>query len=108
RNGSSIAIRTDLGSFMNIGQSPEDEIVSTELEPATNPAPPIRKRRHWVIAVVAFVLVAAVYVGGVLPRVKARAALKTETAQMAIPTVAVVRPQPSAPAQELVLPANVQ
>jgi RND family efflux transporter MFP subunit len=93
---------------MNIGQSPEDEIVSTELEPATNPAPGIRKRRHWVIAVVAFVLVAAVYVGGVLPRVKARAALKTETAQMAIPTVAVVQPQPTAPAQELVLPANVQ
>jgi RND family efflux transporter MFP subunit len=93
---------------MNIGQSPEDEIVSTELELATNPAPPIRKRRHWVIAVVAFVLVAAVYVGGVLPRVKARAALKTETAQMAIPTVAVVQPQPTAPAQELVLPANVQ
>ena len=93
---------------MNIGQSPEDEIVSTEVEPAVTAAPLIQKRRHWVVAVVAFVIVAAVYVGGVLPRVKARAALKTETAEMAIPTVAVVQPQATAPTQELVLPANVQ
>ncbi len=92
---------------MNIGRS-EDEIVSTEVEPTVTAPPPAHGRRHWVVAVVAFVLVAAVYVGGVLPRVKARAALKTETAEMAIPTVAVVQPQATAPAQELVLPANVQ
>jgi RND family efflux transporter MFP subunit len=93
---------------MNIEQSPEDEIISAEPKPNRHPAPQSRKQRHWVVAVVAFLLVAAVYVGGVLPRVKARAALKTETAEMAIPTVAVVQPQPTAPAQELVLPANVQ
>ena len=93
---------------MNIEQSPEDEIVSVEPTPNTPPASQSRKQRHWVVAVVAFVLVAAVYVGGVLPRVKARAALKTETAEMAIPTVAVVQPQATAPTQELVLPANVQ
>ena len=83
-------------------------MVSAEVEPTVTAAPPIQKRRHWVVAVVAFLVVAAVYVGGVLPRVKARAALKTETAQMAIPTVAVVQPQATAPTQELVLPANVQ
>ena len=93
---------------MNIEQSPEDEIVSVEPTPNTPPASQSRKQRHWVVAVVAFVVVAAVYVGGVLPRVKARAALKTETAEMAIPTVAVVQPQATAPTQELVLPANVQ
>ena len=93
---------------MNIEQSPEDEIVSVEPTPNTPPASQSRKQRHWVVAVVAFLVVAAVYVGGVLPRVKARAALKTETAEMAIPTVAVVQPQATAPTQELVLPANVQ
>jgi multidrug efflux pump subunit AcrA (membrane-fusion protein) len=93
---------------MNIEQSPEDEIITTEPKTNTHPAPQSRKQRHWVAAVVAFLVVAAVYVGGVLPRVKARTALKTETAEMAIPTVAVVQPQPAAPAQELVLPANVQ
>ncbi len=93
---------------MNIEQSPEDEIVSVEPTPNTPPASQSRKQRHWVVVVVAFLVVAAVYVGGVLPRVKARAALKTETAEMAIPTVAVVQPQATAPTQELVLPANVQ
>ena len=93
---------------MNIEQSPEDEIVSVEPTPNAPPASRSRKQRHWVVAVVAFLVVAAVYVGGVLPRVKARAALKTETAEMAIPTVSVVQPQATAPTQELVLPANVQ
>jgi RND family efflux transporter MFP subunit len=39
---------------------------------------------------------------------RARAALRTETNQMAVPAVAVVKPKPSAPGQELILPANVQ
>ncbi|MBS1852012.1 MAG: efflux RND transporter periplasmic adaptor subunit [Acidobacteria bacterium] len=38
----------------------------------------------------------------------ARAKLKSETEELAQPTVAVVRPKNSAPAHELVLPANVQ
>jgi RND family efflux transporter MFP subunit len=43
-----------------------------------------------------------------LPRMRARAALRTETNQMAVPAVSVVKPKPSAPGQELILPANVQ
>ncbi len=93
---------------MNIGQSPEEEIVSSDPESSEKPVHRKGKQRHALVGVLAFLLVAAVYVGGVLPRVKAREALKTETTQMAIPTVAVVQPQPTAPAQELVLPANVQ
>ncbi len=45
---------------------------------------------------------------GILPRIQARTALRQETARMAVPTVAVVQPKRSAPAQEIVLPANVQ
>jgi len=64
--------------------------------------------RTWLYALIAVVLLAALIVGGILPRVRARAALRTETNQMAIPAVTVVKPKASAPGQELVLPANVQ
>jgi RND family efflux transporter MFP subunit len=64
--------------------------------------------RRWWIAVLAFVIVVAIVVSGILPRIHARAALDKETAEMAIPTVSVVRPKRGAPAQEVVLPANVQ
>lgn len=72
---------------------------------------PARERaasRTWLYALIAVALLAALIVGGILPRVRARAALRTETNQMAIPAVVVVKPKASAPGQELVLPANVQ
>jgi RND family efflux transporter MFP subunit len=52
--------------------------------------------------------VVAVVVSGILPRIQARATLHKETEEMALATVAVVQPKRSAPAQEIVLPANVQ
>jgi RND family efflux transporter MFP subunit len=64
--------------------------------------------RRWWIAVLAFVIVVAVVISGILPRIHARAALDKETAEMAIPTVSVIHPKLGAPAQEVVLPANVQ
>lgn len=86
------------------------ETMTTEQEPATSPhhqGQP-ESKHHWVIALVVVIVVLAVIFGGILPRVKARAALKTETDDMAVPTVSVVRPTRTAPAQEVVLPANVQ
>lgn len=71
-------------------------------------SPPARSVRGWWIAVLVAVIVVAVIVSGILPRINARAALDRETAEMAIPTVSVVRPKRGAPAQEVVLPANVQ
>jgi RND family efflux transporter MFP subunit len=67
-----------------------------------------RSAHGWWIAVLALVIVVAIVVSGILPRIHARAALDKETAQMAIPTVSVVRPKRGAPSQEVVLPANVQ
>ena len=66
------------------------------------------RSRHWLIAVVAFIAAAGVVIFGALPRVKARATVRAETMEMAVPSVAVVHPQRSAPAQTIVLPANVQ
>jgi RND family efflux transporter MFP subunit len=74
----------------------------------TTPNPPEHRSRGWLIAVVAFAIVAAVIIAGIVPRVRARAALRTETNQLAVPTVSVVQPKRAAPGQEIILPANVQ
>jgi RND family efflux transporter MFP subunit len=67
-----------------------------------------RTRHHWWIILFALMTVVGVIVSGILPRIQARATLRKETAEMAVPTVSVIHPKRSAPAQEVVLPANVQ
>ena len=71
-------------------------------------APERRGRRRWLVALVVFGILAAIVISGILPRVKARAALRTETNQLAVPAVIVVQPKKAAPGQEIILPANVQ
>ncbi|MGO9650353.1 MAG: efflux RND transporter periplasmic adaptor subunit [Terriglobales bacterium] len=75
---------------------------------ASQSRPSGRPSRHWWVAVLAFAAVVALVVSGILPRIQARNTLAKETKEMAIPTVAVVHPQRSAPSNEIVLPANVQ
>jgi RND family efflux transporter MFP subunit len=61
------------------------------------------------LGVLIVVAVAAALVAyGVMPRVKARQELQDQTSHAAHPTVTVVRPQLSAPSEELVLPGNIQ
>jgi RND family efflux transporter MFP subunit len=64
-------------------------------------------RGVWVAIVVLLVL-AGVIIAGVVPREKAKAALKTETYDLAIPTVAAIHPKMGAPQTEIVLPGNIQ
>jgi RND family efflux transporter MFP subunit len=75
---------------------------------AQKTSPSGRPASRWWIAVLVFAVVVALVVSGILPRIQARNALAVETREMAIPTVTVVRPKPSAPSKEIVLPANVQ
>jgi RND family efflux transporter MFP subunit len=82
-------------------------------EPEKNAAsfsepPPRHAGRRWWLVLVAVVVLAAVVIFAILPRIQARATLKTETAEMAIPTVSVAHPRHTAPAEEVVLPASVQ
>jgi RND family efflux transporter MFP subunit len=67
-----------------------------------------RSPRGWLIALAIFLAFATLLVSGILERVHTSAALRTETTQMAVPTVSVVSPQRAAPSQEIVLPGNVQ
>jgi RND family efflux transporter MFP subunit len=66
------------------------------------------KSKHWAAVIVVSLAVAGALTSGILPRVTARTTLRKETAQMAVPTVAVIRPERTAEAEEIVLPANVQ
>jgi RND family efflux transporter MFP subunit len=78
---------------------------------ADAPGPSGRKKNRrspWWILLLAVVTAVLLVVFGILPRIQARTALRQETARMAVPTVAVVQPKRSAPAQEIVLPASVQ
>jgi len=73
-----------------------------------SPSPQKNRRSSWWILLLAVVTAVLLVVFGILPRIQARTALRQETARMAVPTVAVVQPKRSAPAQEIILPANVQ
>jgi RND family efflux transporter MFP subunit len=64
--------------------------------------------RRWLVLIIAVVVVAAVLVSGIVSRVKARTRLKSETAQVALTAVSVVSPKQTAPAEEIILPGNVQ
>ena len=67
-----------------------------------------RPLNKWLGMTIAFILVAAVFISGVWSRVSARKTLNAETAQVALTAVSVVTPQQTAPAEEIVLPGNVQ
>jgi RND family efflux transporter MFP subunit len=68
-----------------------------------------RGRRRGLLGVVAALLIIAlVVIAGIVPRRRARAALANQTNELAVPSVAVVRPTPGAPQTEIVLPGNLQ
>src|SRR5271169_3771602 len=67
-----------------------------------------RTHKQWLVLSVAVILVATLLIFGIRSRVKARAALDTETTQAALTAVSVVSPKQSTPAEEIILPGNVQ
>jgi RND family efflux transporter MFP subunit len=67
-----------------------------------------RPHKRWLVLAVAVIVVAALLISGIRSRVKARAALDTETTQAALTAVSVVSPKQTTPAEEIILPGNVQ
>ncbi len=78
-----------------------------EAEYPGKPAPPSAKH-GFLLLIVAIIVVIVVVIAGVVPRMRAKAALKTETDKSAVPTVDVIQPKQGAPHQEIVLPGNIQ
>jgi RND family efflux transporter MFP subunit len=58
--------------------------------------------------IIAAVIVALVAAGGISSRLRARQALRKETDRLAVPAVTVTRPTPEPPAEEVVLPGNIE
>jgi RND family efflux transporter MFP subunit len=79
-----------------------------QISPLNDAGAAKRSRKAWLVAGIAFIAVAVVFGWGVWSRIKARTILASETAQVARPDVSVVSPKRTAPAQEVILPGNVQ
>jgi RND family efflux transporter MFP subunit len=67
-----------------------------------------RSGRSALWAIVALLIVAAIVVAGIIPRRRARAALRDQTNDLAVPTVSVIHPKLGAPQSEIILPGNIQ
>ena len=67
-----------------------------------------RRRKSWLLLVIAVVVVGSLLVSGIRSRVKARTKLSAETKQVALTAVSTVTPTQTAPTEEIVLPGNVQ
>jgi RND family efflux transporter MFP subunit len=65
-------------------------------------------RKPWIVLAIAVMAVTALLVSGIWSRVKAGITLRAETAQAALPAVSVVSPKQTAPADEIILPGNVE
>src|SRR5207244_223827 len=76
--------------------------------PLNNVAVGNSPRRRWLALAIALLAVAALLISGIWSRVRARTTLNAETAQTALPPVSVVSPKQTAPAEEIILPGNVQ
>jgi len=82
--------------------------IKTQVSLSPTHQQPRSKWSAWVIAVVVLFVIAVVVISGIVPREKAKAALRTETYDLAIPTVSVMHPKMGSPQTEIVLPGNIQ
>ena len=73
-----------------------------------NAAPQRRSLRGWLIGGAVFLIFVGVLIYGIVDRMHTSAALRGETATLALPSVTVVTPKQAAQSQEIVLPGNVQ
>jgi RND family efflux transporter MFP subunit len=71
-------------------------------------AAPPNPKHGYLLLIVVIVIVIVVVIAGVVPRMRAKAALRKETDKSAVPTVDVIQPKQGAPHQEIVLPGNIQ
>src|SRR5256885_3787927 len=85
-----------------------EDTIGGQTVPLNNVAVGNSPRRRWLALAIALLAVAALLISGIWSRVRARTTLNAETAQTALPPVSVVSPKKTAPAEEIILPGNVQ
>jgi RND family efflux transporter MFP subunit len=91
---------------------PENEVSEQINQPGGNfsrqSGPRTASRGHWLVAVIIALIAGGVLAFGIRSRLKQEANLRTIVAQTAAPSVSIVLPKRGAPAQEIILPGNVQ
>jgi RND family efflux transporter MFP subunit len=91
--------------------SPQIEIGKTtagESGPSSDTRVKSATHIRWLVLAIALIVTAALLASGIWSRVKANRKLGAETSQVAVTAVSVVSPKQTAPAQEIILPGNVQ
>lgn len=84
------------------------EIGTRDRGPLDHPVGPRSSITRWLSGLIVFAIFAVALIFGIRSRVRAQSTLSTVTQQMAVPSVSVVHPKQAAPAQELILPGNIQ
>ena len=82
--------------------------IGAQAPPLNNVAEARHPLKKWLGLGIALIAVAALLVSGIWSRISARKTLNAETAQVALTAVSVVSPKQTAPAEEIILPGNVQ
>jgi RND family efflux transporter MFP subunit len=70
--------------------------------------PPISGRKALMLLFVVLAIAVLIAVLGIVPRLRARTKLQQQTNDLAAPSVVVAKPKQGAPAQEVVLPGNIE
>ncbi len=86
----------------------KERIGTLEIESDNNAKQNRPSLRRWLMPVVITLAAAAIVIFGIRSRLKDESVVRAATAQMAIPSVSVVLPKKTAPAQEIILPGNIQ
>ena len=96
---------------MGATMSPQIEVekkIAGESGPSSDAGTRKATRGRWLILAAALILTAGLLASGIWSRVKAGRKLGVETSQVAVTEVSVVSPKQTTPAQEIILPGNVQ
>src|SRR5437764_3710163 len=97
-----------MGSYFMLSQTEDRRQGGEPISPLNDAAAGRGSRKAWIVLAIAVMAVAALLGSGIWSRVRAGATLRAETVQAAVPAVSVVSPKRTAPADEIILPGNVQ
>src|SRR5437868_6385441 len=93
----------------NMAETEASEKIS---EPGANfsplPSPPVASRARSLVVVIIVLIAGGVLFFGIRSRMQSEAKLGAVAAQTSVPSVSVVLPKRAAPAQDLILPGNVE
>jgi RND family efflux transporter MFP subunit len=89
-------------------QTEDTRRIDTQTPPSLQVGAGARSRKSWLLLAIAVIVVGSLLASGIWSRVRARTTLSAETARVALTAVSVVSPKQTAPAEEIILPGNVQ